>query len=338
MNNGNHYFIKLGEKNYLFDFFKNREKELGYHLIIGHGDWKCADYNHGANNNLIYSKKDSTFVEKNVKNQIDAFYNQNQYRENSYCWLFHEQKIYVFQSDSDIYDLKDYPCSKFKEFCNVIKTWNRDTDYKLTRPNQFNLWHNAKLCKARLLLTLESYDVIHQFSSTNANRGYNSKTIIKLKDNLSNTAEDILSIKLKNGSNKDLPDSFEKRLKYLSPIQFETLVFLVLYELGYLPSNYRGGTGKDHDILINNNNETLSKKLDGINYISVKLNSSQTYSKLLPGTIYVFGIIDDKPPSKSFLNINILELFNDLENNKKEKIKKWISCQIKNLLPFYNPE
>jgi len=198
------------------------------------------------------------------------------------------------------------------------------------------LWADAKLFKAKQVLKLDSSSVIHNFASTNANRYYNSKTIVKLQENclLYDIADSIIKIKLLGEDRKKVPNDIKEKLKYLSPTQFETLVFISLYEMGYLPSTYRGGTGKDHDIFLYDADKNLSKKLEGKEYISVKLNSSQTNHYLLEKekSVYVFGINDKKSSNKN--SVDILELMNDLEENKRTKINAWIDCQISNLLPF----
>lgn len=336
MNMRRHYLLKLGKGNSLFDFFD--KKRIDQHVIIGHGSWKVLDYP-GNYLNCGTDQKDKDFI-KRSKKQIEDFFDHREDKKNSFFWLFHNSKIYALQPDSDIYDLEEYLKQninkKFTEYCCSEDDW---TDYKKREKidnNKFHLWADAKLFKAKKVLELESSSVIHNFASTNANRYYNSKTIVKLqKDSLLyDIADSIIKIKLLKGNHKAVPNDIEEKLKYLSPTQFETLVFLTLYEMGYLPSTYRGGSGKDHDIFLYDADKNLSKKLEGKKYISVKLNSSQTNYPLTDEekSVYVFGVSDTKSSNKN--SINIMELMNDLKEKERDRINSWIGCQISNLLPF----
>lgn len=336
MNIRRHYLLKLGKGNFLFDFFL--DKDIDPHVIIGHGGWKVADY---PNNylNCGSTPEDKEFIKRSEK-QIKDFFDHEEDKENSFFWIFHDSKIYALQPDSGVYDLEEYLNKninqKFTEYCHSQEKWEEYEKSKKKYDGKFHLWADAKLFKAKEVLKLNSSEVIHNFASTNANRYYNSKTIVKLKEDslLFDIADSIIKIKLLSESSKEIPNDIEEKLKYLSPTQFEALVFLTLYEIGYLPSGYRGGAGKDHDIFLYDENKNLSKKLKGKQYISVKLNSSQT-NHPLPNeekSIYVFGINDTKTSGKN--SVNILELMNDLNEDKRRKINKWVDCQISNLLPF----
>lgn len=334
MNIKHHYFLKLGKGNFLFDFFL--KKEISPHVIIGHGSWKVEHFN--ENNDYLEDK----YAKKN-KQQIEAFFEHRNNKKDSFFWIFHETKIYALQPDSKIYDLTEYLekniDQKFTDYCHLEEDWEEYENSKKNKDDKkFHLWATAKLFKAKLAFPpLQYSEVINTFASINANRYHNSKTISELKEGsvLYDIAESIVKIKLLDGKAKSPKNiNFEEKLKYLSPTQFETLVFLTLYELGYFPSSYRGGTGKDYDILLYDGDKNISKKLEGKSYISVKLNSSQTHYSL-PNeeqSIYVFGINDSKASSKN--SINILELIENLEEEKKSRVNKWVNYQISNLLPF----
>lgn len=337
MTKRNHYIVKLGKGNFLADFFFPKEGEdnskIAPHIVIGHGSWKVADPDSYLTDGCVDTKK----VASRSKSQIEAFFNH----KDSFYWVFHKTKIYALQADSKAYDLDEYIKKninpKFTEYCHPEDDWQKyENSTKNKNDGKLHIWSDAKLFKAKLAFPpLECSKVINTFASTNANRHYNSRTISELKNDsiLYDVAESIIKIKLLGGEPKNSNDmNFEKKLEYLSPTQFETFVFLTLYELGYFPSSYRGGTGKDYDILIYAADKNISKKLEGKSYISVKLKSSQTHSSLLDKTIYIFGIYDKKSSGKN--SLNILKLIEDLEDGKRDRVSKWVDCQISNLLPF----
>ena len=335
-----HYFLKLGARNFLFDFFLINK--IASHLIIGHGDWKVDSYN----DNEDYLSGENGKSVRRVKQQIKDFFEHKKDRENSYFWIFHEERIYALKAVSEIFDLCNYHDPEFKNSCNPIETWEGDKSINKKDSDKFNLWSDAKLCKAKFVEGfeegLESCDVIHKFASINAHQGYNRRTIAEIKGDEASIADAILDFVTENKSMPQ-PLLLEEKIKYLSPLQLETLVFLIVYELGLFPAGYRGGNGKSYDILLNKNDHSHKiENLRNVNYISVKLGENQAIedskseAKNNQNKIYIFSDpikIGESKRNDSCRRLNVKELIDDLVDSQKQKIEKWINCQI-NLTPF----
>lgn len=346
-----HYFFKLGKGNYIFNFLKKKNQDNDLHLIIGHGSWKVSDYEKDKLTSYIKDNPKGSGVQK-VLDQITTFFESTADAQNSYFWIFDETKIYALQAcNSKVHDLCDLIDKAFLDHCVVVmcestseeqfrrigaKTIS-NKDYNgepLTKDkDKFYLWGDAKLCKAKIVFEFEACKVIHKFASTNANQAYNRRTIaeIKDKDNLKEIADAILDYQLYKKclpNPKPSKELSEEKLQYLSPIQLETLVFLIMYEKGYNPSCYRGGTGKDYDMSLPDEcgNE---EKLKDIQYISVKLNCPESHTKNI-AILTIFGIGRGKTPERC---CDINYFYKSLEDQKREKIDKWLSSQI-NLIPF----
>lgn len=348
MNKRRHYFLKLGIRNYLFDFFL--KKSITPHLIIGHGRWTTDEY---LNNKHLTSerltKDDLKFINR-VAKQIKDFMESRDNRKDVYFWIFHEERIFSLQAVSEISDLFNYENPQFMNFCNKIEKWEGDKSMNKKDSDKFNLWSDAKLCKAEFVKGFEhginSHEVIHKFASINAHQGYNRRTIAEIKDEDAAIADAILDY-VAEKKVAPSPESFDEKIHYLSPLQLETLVFLTTYEMGYLPAGYRGGTGKSYDILLNNTNQPfnhISDRFRGINYISVKLKEDQAVKALLEkeednsdiDTIYIFSDRVKSKPSKKYDEsrvIDVKEMISYLDDTGKKKIEKWINAQIE-LIPF----
>ncbi len=345
MSNKDHFFIKLGKENYLFDFFL--KKEMTPHLIIGHGSWRVPQFfdDHQHLNHKGNEEEPESI--RRCKSQIKYFMNSSKNRENSYFWIFHKQRIYVLQPISEIFDIEKYHDSEFGKYKNIITEKWSDKHSLSNNENKFNIWRDAKLCKAKfvegfeekiegkIIKGIDSHRIIHQFASINANQAFNRKTIAKLDSVI---ADEIIECVIKNKI-KYWPTKIKDKINYLSPIQLETLVFLCFYEMGYLPSTYRGGTGKDYDILLNNSSNNQNLWLNNINYISVKFNKDQVIEafnkdKKTDKKIYIFAKESEKLQNYDNKKIvSIIRLIEYLKPQSESKIIEWIDCQLK-LIPF----
>ncbi|MCU0391092.1 MAG: hypothetical protein MUE81_08240 [Thermoflexibacter sp.] len=150
----------------------------------------------------------------------------------SIFWLFNEQQIYACQAiDNQIFD-------------GTLKSDD-------TEDREKQRYQNPKSAKVKIKHIFKQYDEIcpipEFFATTHASQEYNRKTIVPFeKDSIKRVCEHLIS-----GQGKMLINKNE-RLDFLSPLQFETLIFLIFYNKheAIFCSTYRGGSTKDIDLII----------------------------------------------------------------------------------------
>ncbi|MFH1661905.1 MAG: hypothetical protein ABIA02_02315 [Candidatus Falkowbacteria bacterium] len=153
-----------------------------------------------------------------AKEQIKTFYNLER-EDDVYFWIFCEEKIY---------------CLK--------KAEQKVED----GPNQYIYPGDGdppKSINSKLIASYKKIDLPEFFSNINANQKYNRGTIKKL-----NNAENEFANALIN--NEKIKIDLNNFYKYLSPTEFETLIFLIFSENNCLCSSFRGGTLKDYDLRV----------------------------------------------------------------------------------------
>ncbi|MGA2624234.1 MAG: hypothetical protein ABSF91_10305 [Bacteroidota bacterium] len=158
------------------------------------------------------------------RDQIDPFFHAAQTdRANSVFWLF-DDLIYALVPQTAVYNggMKDaeFPCPKAVD-STVVK-----------------IFEKAQLPEA--------------FASINSFQKYNRKTIVKLENEEAEVAEWLFT---ESGHKAKMHITKERRLFFLSPLQFETLVFLIFHHHRIFCSTYRGGTLKDVDLNIRGRNQ-----------------------------------------------------------------------------------
>jgi hypothetical protein len=176
-------------------------------------------------------------------NQIELFYSLKKNLEDSYFWVFQNDKIYAFKGED--LDVKDG-----REFM---------IDYNGSRP---------KSIAVKLVKIFNKIELPEFFSNINSNQKYNRGTIAEFPIN---GPENKFATSLINGNILDINRS--NFYQYLSPIEFETLVFLIFNQNGNYCSSFRGGTLKDYDlrVTINNNlNPSLLPITNGTHWIQIK--------------------------------------------------------------------
>lgn len=229
----NHYYFKFGEQNKLIKKYLVKENqsdlEIGQilPLSIYFGKWNCEEYHNGK------YVMDKDVQRSQSRSQVKLFFEINM---ESYFWVFYLDKIFVFSPVND----------------KII-------DGDLTFKDSAGSLPKTRNCK--LIHIILKDEVPEIFRTINANQKYNRKTIEEIgkksiaNSNLENDEEDILitianSIVKNSGKYKPVEISSKKCLNYLSPIQFETLIFLIFHHSQVFCSTFRGGTLKDIDLTI----------------------------------------------------------------------------------------
>jgi len=228
------YYFKFGYSNNLFksllkEKFKkdNKEFEVGdnidlaifFNKTFDNESWTVEDWK----NDKVTTKKDFNYK------QIDCFLKCPNPDNESYLWIFNNGKIYVFEP-------KGQPWTGKAGFYDHIKKIN-GKDY---------IGEIPKYIEFEIIKIFKNSELPESFSTINANQKYNRRTIKKLED-----IEDEIAIHLINhGTDEIMKIENDTLLNYLSPIQFETLIFLIFHHNKYFVSTYRGGTRKDIDLVI----------------------------------------------------------------------------------------
>jgi hypothetical protein len=200
-------------------YFKFQEKNAGLEKWLGRQERSVPlSIYYGT---WKTSEKDLILHTKNLqkRRQIELFFSlEKEKKEEIFFWIFYRSQIFCFESlDLHVSDGPDWVVSEDGNLPKKIEA----AEYK-------------KYEKIRLP---------DFFSNINANQAYNRGTIRELRG----SEREYADILLKNGILKITVDNF---LEYLSPIEFETLIFVIFNRKGNFCSSFRGGTLKDYDLRI----------------------------------------------------------------------------------------
>lgn len=197
------------------------------------------------------NKKDSFISKKpRSKRQIENFFDVEKNLkkgEEVYFWIFFEDEVFCYKPISgEVYDGGD----KYTFLINEDKE------------NQLKLL--PKCMDAELMPILEKKKInLPEVFNVDSNQTYNRKTIAKLKGTQKEIADFLIE------KEKDLKKIGKHNfLDYLSPIEFETLIFLIFNYKGSYCSSFRGGTLKDFDLKVSLSN--FDGLPNGLQWIQVK--------------------------------------------------------------------
>jgi hypothetical protein len=216
-----HYYFKLGEGNSLFKH-KNEGESLDLSIYFNNDmpGWKIEPFlkNGVFDEERFREKENAQKVSKTGDSQVPLFVTASliQHRTSSFLWIFKHPKLYVFQPTDSVCD--------------------SEIDPKRGQTKQM-----PSICKK--VFNME--DVPEFFASLNANQGYNRKTIRKFENSVHDIAEYLL---FRGGEKLKVEPS--RWFDFLSPVQFETLVFLIFHHAGAFCSTFRGGTRPDIDLMV----------------------------------------------------------------------------------------
>lgn len=214
-----HVYFKFGKGNELFDdWMKSNKKNIHNNpeidLSIFFGDWK------------VLGKEE--YVRKHVRNrkQVDLFFSL---RGTVYFWIFYGAHVYCFIGKN--LDVKDG---------DNIDIKNQD-------------YRSPKSISAKLHKVFERINHLAFFMNINTDRTYNLKTIVEFEDDaVKGYAQKLVDWSMGLPQEKIRIDK-SNFIDYLSPIEFETLVFLLFTDFKnktQFCSAFRGGTLKDYDLKI----------------------------------------------------------------------------------------
>lgn len=255
------YYFKFQKGNAGFDrFFKSgdslkeasalKRSNIDIPLSIYYGKWKSDEREKGISKIRKDKKLGNDGYNKGIV-QIKEFYDLSTLHDDIYFWAFYND-IVICLKPNDL-TVTDGPAEFIDQNGSLPK---------------------AILCKIHLVY--KKIDLPEVFSNINSNQKYNRLTIAKLE----NAENEIASALLNNHKIKIDSNSI---LKYLSPTEFETLMFLVFSNTSVLCSSYRGSTLKDYDLRIKilQDYHGLPK---GTHWVQIKMKDRITHRH---GLIYV---------------------------------------------------
>ena len=226
-----HYFFKFGKGNSIFKeiYLKNKELKEGaeIHPSIYYGEWKVKDYRKKSSK-FVGAVKDST---KKIE-QIEEFFECGKKKnlDKTRFWIFCDGKVYVLK-----------PYTRIKNGPDNLK--DRKGSFPKTIPSEIEKIFSGD-------------DLPEFFATIDSNQKYNRKTIALFRDE----EKEICNHLLKNGIKNTIEIKRIECLNYLSPVQFETLIFLIFHHNNVFCSTYRGGTQKGIDLRIKIEGENILKK------------------------------------------------------------------------------
>ena len=235
----NHYFFKFGKAN---DFFKESNNiqndslaPLSLSIFFNkYKSWTVEDY----------------YVDKRAVNrgedsgQISTFFDAANNRDTVF-WLFFEDFIYALIPQSEVYN-------------GTITEAMDKAEYG--QPKAVNVTIFKKIDKKGLP---------EAFASINSYQKYNRRTIVKLEKEEEEIAEWVYT---HSDSICKMLIIKDRRFFYLSPLQFETLIFLIFHHNNIFCTTYRGGTLEGVDFKLRTQKEVSIEgmQLNDNIYVQVK--------------------------------------------------------------------
>lgn len=212
-----HYYFKFLPQNKGLKIWNEKNPEQNkneIHLPIYFGKWKKNEYTNDISRKFSSNKKGI----KINQDQIDTFFNLENLGVPTYFWIFDEDEILCFEG----LDLKvfDGPVEYIDENKSLPKC--------------------IKACKIKSYKKIEHPEF---FSNINSNQKYNRRTIVELENKEKEYANALIN------KTRIVIDQ-NNFLEYLSPTEFETLIFLIFTNEDSVCSSFRGGTLKNYDLRV----------------------------------------------------------------------------------------
>ncbi len=248
-----HFFFKFGRGNmYLQRYLENNSKaELQegdkIDLSIFFDDFTVDDY---RNKTINYKSKAKSL--NRVASQIQTFFDCGKNHDSAIFWIYYGTKIYVCEPQGDV---KDCPSKD-------ILRGNEQESFR-------------KAITSKVLRVYEKRDLPEAFSSINSSQRYNRKTIERLRG----IEEKIANHYYKASQPSKMQISNGALLEYLSPVQFETLIFLIFHHNKVYASTYRGGTMPNVDLTIKPHEDYDCFKKGEQYYIQVKMSDHADFKE-----------------------------------------------------------
>lgn len=268
-----YYYLKLGNSNSLAEYWLSENNVVGHpaaaiyfgickaeameelyeiHNLIKPN--KKKEPNDAKENEL---KKLIERWEEKGKNEITKREQQRQIVD--FLKAVHEKHIFVTITPRKIYfykaigELKTLPEGKFDKYdkdLEEIKNKRKDMkdqidEMKINGRNHFPKYVEVKIIKEEEFGGKSEVPFI--LRSLSANQGYNRRTCVHIKDEGVTSAIEYCL----NGKQFE-PHNATELFECLSPLEFETLIFLLLMESGLHVFTWRGGTLKGIDLVAKN--------------------------------------------------------------------------------------
>lgn len=206
-----HYYFKFQTGNKGIRKWDKKGRPEIIHLSIYYGKWKCAEKATIG----VPSQKESF-----SKKQINEFFSIKDNFTDTYLWIFYNNEIFCF-----------------KPVNGIVYDYDKD-DSLVDENGSF-----PKTIDARNMVTIKKHELPEVFANINSNQKYNRMTIARLEG-----VEELIADLLIN--KEKIPVSRKNYFKFLSPIEFETLLFLIFNQKDSLCSSFRGSTLKDFDLKV----------------------------------------------------------------------------------------
>lgn len=308
----NHYFFRFGSQNVLFKTAYEYKEIGGEVFVVGKNkDFKDIELAIYYSQQLKIEKIDEEthITELELSNSKSAILNFFESKKGDIFWIFDDEKISAFELiDDEIFYSKN----------PLLKAHAKDG------------YIDPKAKRFKSIKVVNRYDVPELFATLDTS-GYRGTTLklngLKDKEKNLEIARSIIS---GEKISLDLPSD---ALKYLSPIQLETLVFKLFNDNGYIVTSYRGGAKKIIDLHIIDDGD-VSNKIKYFNQseilIQVKRTKSISESKIIKDYLdkgFYFLTTDDWrgdiPVSRKYF-VGAKELNEILSENKTLSVNKWL--------------
>jgi hypothetical protein len=128
---------------------------------------------------------------------------------------------------------------------------------------------HPKAVDSTIVKRISKDELPEAFASINSYQKYNRKTIVKLECEEAEIAEWVFT---HSGGNCKMHIAKNRRIFFLSTLQFETLIFLIFHHHQIFCSTYRGGTleGVDFKVRVHKEVSIEGMHLNGIADVQVK--------------------------------------------------------------------
>lgn len=296
--NNRHFFFKFKRGNSgLIEFQKSKNFDLNkVPLPIYFGPWTIDQY--------LYKKTNIDFGNSRQKGhrekQVETFFNLKDTNDNIYFWIFTQDEIFAIKLNQP-----------FKLFENI----DNQPDYLIDSDNDGSI---PKFFFGSIAKEFSKNSLPESFANINSNQKYNRKTIVEFVGIEREIAENLI----KEGEKLSVQKN--RVFEYLSPIQFETLIFLIFVGKGIFCSTYRGGTKEKYDLTIENKTAIFPEfKKDITLNIQIKMKTEFEPDKSDESTIYIY-LGETKKEKNLFGKVWIQSNINE-----NEYINQWLRQSLK---------
>ena len=222
-----HYFFKFHSKNAGFIPYVERldsDEAVGTRipLSIFYGDWRVKDYRQGPKE--LVDVNTGKRLSAGALRQVQEFFSIEGSTERVYFWIFLDDRTYCLEPVE--HRVVDGPE-------NLIS----DANPKIT----------PKTIESKIVREYKNLSLPAVFANIRANQKYNRNTIVRLTDAEAEVAEHLVDHGLE--SRMRIPSRYDA-YRYLSPLEFETLVFLIFVRNDTFASTWRGGTLQKYDMRV----------------------------------------------------------------------------------------